>query len=78
MPQFDSYMHPVVFPNGGWKSTQETEINSGPAHGSPDWKMLEEILQSDALTTLTDEHKQLLRKYRSVIMKDIFEIFHFL
>ncbi|CAK8685467.1 unnamed protein product [Clavelina lepadiformis] len=61
--EFDSYMHPVVFPNGGWKSTQETEINSGPAHGSPDWKMLEEILQSDALTTLTDEHKQLLRKY---------------
>lgn len=56
-------MHPVVFPNGGWKSISEEE-GPHPVHGSPEWKELEEIIQSDALTALTDNHKNLLLKYR--------------
>ena len=56
-------MHPVVFPNGGWKTISDEE-GPQPTHGSSEWKTLEEIIQSDALTDLTVQDKTLLRKYR--------------
>nr|XP_018668461.1 phosphatidylinositol 4,5-bisphosphate 3-kinase catalytic subunit gamma isoform isoform X1 [Ciona intestinalis]XP_026691477.1 phosphatidylinositol 4,5-bisphosphate 3-kinase catalytic subunit gamma isoform isoform X1 [Ciona intestinalis] len=63
--ELDSYMHPVVFPNGGWKTSNPEDQAPDPIHGSSDWKKLEEIIQSDTLTELTLEDKALLKKYRS-------------
>ena len=60
-------MHPVVFPHGGWK-TIPYEDGPQPAQGSEEARLLEEIIQSDALTDLTPSHKELLRKYRYEII----------
>nr|CAB3264880.1 phosphatidylinositol 4,5-bisphosphate 3-kinase catalytic subunit gamma isoform [Phallusia mammillata] len=70
--ELDSYMHPVVFPNGGWKTEEANasdaipeEEEPEPVHGSSEWKKLEEVIQTDPLTELTDDDKKILNKYRS-------------
>jgi len=60
--QMDSYMHPVVFPNGGLEV--EDENAESLVSGSSDWTKVMEIMQANTLIEFDDESKEILRKYR--------------